>query len=53
MKISEPIISEVTLICRTKVKASERAQKKCSRDTFDLFMITWNFNSVEHVEELT
>jgi len=51
MKTNEPIISEVSLIYRTKVKASERAQIKCSRDAYEIFMNTWNHDTIEHVEE--
>jgi DNA repair protein RadC len=51
MKQSDIIISEVKLIYRTKVKASERFQVKSSKDTFDIFMEHWDPDSIEHVEE--
>ena len=44
-------IAEVTLSYRSKVKASERPQIKCSKDAFDLFYETWNPDTIEHVEE--
>jgi DNA repair protein RadC len=51
MKQSEITISEVKLIYRTKVKASERFQVKTSRDAFEIFMEAWGPDSIEHVEE--
>jgi len=35
MKTQQTNISEVRLVYRTKVKASERLQVKCSKDAFD------------------
>jgi DNA repair protein RadC len=51
MKQSENYISEVKLIYRTKVKASQRPQIKSSKDAFELFMECWDLDSIEHVEE--
>jgi DNA repair protein RadC len=51
MKQSEIIISEVKLIYRTKVKASERLQVKSSKDAFEIFMEQWDPGTIEHVEE--
>ena len=51
MKQSDITISEVKLIYRTKVKASERLQVKSSKDAFDIFMEHWDLDSIEHVEE--
>lgn len=51
MKSNQQTISEVRLIYRTKVKASERPQVKCSKDAFDIFMESWDLDSIEHVEE--
>lgn len=51
MKTIQPIISEVSLIYRTKVKASERAQIKCSKDAFEIFMNTWDLDTIEYFEE--
>lgn len=51
MKQSDINISEVKLIYRTKIKASERLQVKSSKDAFDIFMEHWDLDSIEHVEE--
>jgi len=51
MKQSDITISEVKLIYRTKVKASDRPQVKTSRDAFMIFMEHWDLDSIEHVEE--
>ena len=51
MKQSDILISEVKLVNRTKVKASERFQVKTSKDAFDIFMENWDLDSIEHVEE--
>jgi DNA repair protein RadC len=51
MKQSDIIISEVKLIFRTKVKASERLQVKTSKDAFDIFMESWDLDSIEYIEE--
>ena len=51
MKQSDITISEVKLIYRTKVKASQRPQVKTSKDAFDLFMEHWDLDSIEHIEE--
>ena len=39
------------LVYRTRVKASERLQIKCSRDAFDIFMESWDQDTIEHSEE--
>jgi DNA repair protein RadC len=44
-------ISEVKLIYRTKIKASERLKVKCSRDAYDIFIENWDLDSIEHTEE--
>jgi DNA repair protein RadC len=44
-------ISEVKLIYRTKIKASERLKVKCSRDAYDIFIENWDPDSIEHTEE--
>ena len=41
MKTQQTTISEVRLVYRTKVKASDRLQVKCSKDAFDIFMGFW------------
>ena len=51
MKHPDMTISEVKLIYRTKVKASQRPQVKTSKDAFDLFMEHWDLDSIEHIEE--
>jgi len=51
MKTQQTTISEVKLIYRTKVKASERLQVKCSKDAFDIFMENWDLETIEHIEE--
>jgi hypothetical protein len=51
MKTQQATISEVSLIYRSKVKASDRPQVKCSRDAYNLFMEHWNHDTIEHVKE--
>ena len=51
MKTLQTTISEVQLVYRTKVKASERLQIKCSKDAFDIFMESWDLDTIEHIEE--
>ena len=51
MKTQQTNIAEVRLVYRTNVKASERLQVKCSKDTFDIFMESWDQDSIEHIEE--
>jgi DNA repair protein RadC len=51
MKTQQTAISEVRLVYRTKIKASERLQVKCSKNAFDIFMENWDLDSIEHIEE--
>jgi DNA repair protein RadC len=51
MKHHQTTIAEVSLIYRSKVKASERAQVKSSQDAYKLFIDTWDADTLEHVEE--
>ena len=51
MKTQQTSISEVKLVYRTKIKASERLQIKCSKDAFEIFMANWDLDSIEHIEE--
>ena len=51
MKTQQITIAEVKLVYRTKVKASERLQIKCSKDAYDIFMESWDLDSIEHIEE--
>lgn len=44
-------IAEVNLVYRNKVKASERPRVKCSKDAHDIFMQSWNPDTLEYVEE--
>jgi len=51
MKTKQTTLSEVSLIYRGKVKASDRPQVKCSRDAYNLFIEQWDLDTIEHVEE--
>jgi len=51
MKTLYGSIAELRLVYRTKVKASERLQVKCSKDAYDIFMENWDQDSIEHIEE--
>ncbi len=51
MKTRQTNISEVRLVYRTKVKASERLKVKCLKNAFDIFMESWDLDSIEHIEE--
>ena len=51
MKTQQTTISEVRLVYKTKIKASERLQVKCSKDAFDIFMENLDLDSIEHIEE--
>ena len=51
MKQSDITISEVKLVYRTRVKASDRPQVKTSKDAYDIFMQAWDLDSIEHFEE--
>ena len=50
MKQQDIIISEVKLIYRTKVKASERLQVKSSKDAFEILVEHWDPDSIKHIE---
>jgi len=51
MKSTMQTISEVKLIYRTKVKASERPHIRNSNDAFELFLESWDQDAIEHTEE--
>jgi len=51
MKTLQSNIAEVSLIYKSKVKASDRPKVTCSKDAFNLFYETWNPDTIEHVEE--
>src|SRR5674476_1120407 len=44
-------ISEVQLIYKSKVKASDRMKISCSRDAQKIFLESWNPDTLEYVEE--
>ncbi len=48
MKTQQTTISEVRLVYRIRIKASERLQVKCSKDAFDIFMGSWEMDSIEN-----
>lgn len=51
MKTQQTTIAEVQLIYKSKVKASDRLQVKCSMDAYNIFMDNWNSDIIEFVEE--
>jgi DNA repair protein RadC len=51
MKTQQTTISEVSLFYKSKVKASDRPQVKCSKDAYNIFMENWNPDIIEFVEE--
>ncbi|WP_281225555.1 JAB domain-containing protein [Flavobacterium aquiphilum] len=44
-------VSEIELIYRTKIKASQRPQIKSSREAYRLILSTWDFNKIELLEQ--
>lgn len=44
-------ISEIELVYRSKVKASERPQITTSKDAYEVLLQGWNEDSIEFVEE--
>jgi DNA repair protein RadC len=44
-------VSEVQLIYKNKVRASDRIKISCSRDAYKIFMKNWNPEIIEFVEE--
>lgn len=51
MKPQQTTVSEVQLIYKNKVKASERKKVTCSRDAYNIFLENWNLDLIEFVEE--
>jgi DNA repair protein RadC len=51
MKSQQSSIAEVSLIYKSRVKASERPQVKCSQDAYNLFLEHWNKDIIEFIEE--
>ena len=45
------IVSEIELIYKTKVKASERPQIKSSRDAYQIVVSSWDHNKIEFFEQ--
>lgn len=45
------IASEVELICKSKVKASERPQIHSSKDAYEILMTIWDEGKIEYVEQ--
>lgn len=45
-------VSEVTIHYSSKVKASDRKSITCSRDAAEVFRISWDINTMEHVETM-
>ena len=44
-------VSEVQLIYKNKVKASDRIKITCSRDAYNVFLESWNPETVDFLEE--
>src|SRR4051812_42934561 len=44
-------VAEVELVYRSKVKASQRPQIRCSKDCYDILLKSWNENKIEFVEQ--
>jgi len=44
-------ISEVKLIYLSKIRASDRPKITSSKDAYDLFVSTWDLNTLEYFEE--
>jgi len=44
-------VSEVQLIYKSRIKASDRKKISCSRDAYKIFMDNWNPEIIEFVEE--
>ena len=45
------IVSEIELIYKTKVKASERPQIKSSKDAYQIVLSSWDHNKIEFFEQ--
>src|ERR1035437_6673421 len=52
MKLNQQItVSEVQLIYKSKVKASDRIKISCSRDAYKIFIESWNPDLINFLEE--
>jgi len=49
--IPAPAVSEVKLVYKTKVKASDRKKINGAQDAFDILYEYWDRETIEHVEE--
>jgi DNA repair protein RadC len=45
------VVAEVELIYKNKVKPSQRPHVSKSKDAYDCFLVTWNANKIEFVEQ--
>jgi DNA repair protein RadC len=51
-RVSDPFkASEIELIYKPKMKASERAVIRCSQDALGIFRASWDENKIQFVEE--
>jgi DNA repair protein RadC len=46
----QTLISEVEIVYRTKIRASDRLQVKCSKDAYDILLSNWDLDTIEHHE---
>lgn len=44
-------VTEIELVYRNKLKASDRPKIRTSKDAYDLFMRSWDLNKIELVEQ--
>ena len=51
MKRGTSKVAEIRLIYKTKVNPADRPQIKSSEDAYKLFLMSWDKNTIEHVEE--
>lgn len=51
MKTTQLNIAEVSLIYKSKVKASDRKKISSSRDAYQAFLDSWNTDTIEFLEE--
>ena len=49
--LSEFNVSEVELVYKSKVPASQRRKITCSKDAYELLLKYWNPDTLEYVEE--
>jgi len=52
MNLSElTMVAEVELVYRNKVLPSDRPKVTRSKDAYDCFIATWNFDKIEYIEQ--